>query len=80
MTDELNTILTMLQKACPASALISFDFDGELHVHLDVRNREEVMLIQATLPLLGMGLFKNVSLGGTPHRPFYHRITALVAR
>ena len=80
VTDELNRILVLLREACPPGADIGFDFDGDLHVHIDVRKREEVTLIQAILPTLGMGLFDGISLGSTPHRPFFHRISALVAR
>ncbi len=36
--DELNKILSLLRDACPSDALISFDFDGTLHAHIDVRN------------------------------------------
>ena len=80
ITDELNRILTMLREACPAMAKISFDFDGKLHVHIDVRKREDVTLIEAMLPSLGLGLFHSISRGDTPHHPFYHRVSAQVDR
>ncbi len=80
VSDELNWILTMLREACPQGAQISFDFDGKLHVHIDVRKREEVAIIEMILPKLGVGLFHGISLGGTPHHPFFHRVSALVAR
>ena len=80
VSDELRRIRALLQAVCPGDSIISFDFDGRLQVHIDVRKREEVMLIQALLPTLEMGLFNNINLGNTPHRPFFHRITAEVAR
>jgi hypothetical protein len=80
VTDELNRILTMLRDVTPKGAVISFDFDGQLHVHIDVRRREEVTLLEAVLPSLGGGLFHSLSRGGTPYHPFFHRLSALVAR
>lgn len=80
VTDELNRILGMLRDVSPNDATISFDFDGHLHVHIDVRRREDVTLLEALLPKLGCGLFSGVTRGSTPHRPFFHRISALVAR
>lgn len=78
-TDELNRILAILRDICPRDAHISFDFDGRLHVHIDVRNREEITVIEATLPTLGHGLFHSLSRGSTPHHPFFHRLSALVS-
>ena len=34
----------MLQNVVPLGSHVSFDFDGRLHVHIDVRKREEVTL------------------------------------
>lgn len=78
-SDELNRILGMLREVSPKDATISFDFDGQLHVNIDVRRREEVMLLESVLPMLGCGLFHSLSRGATPHHPFFHRISALVA-
>lgn len=79
VTEELTRILGMLREVCPNDAVISFDFDGDLHVHIDVRRREEVTLLEALLPTLGGGLFHSLSRGATPHHPFFHRVSALVA-
>lgn len=62
VTDELNKILTMLKGACPESAIISFDFDGRLHVHVDVHSFEDLLKIEGVLPILGGGMFHG--LGG----------------
>ena len=78
VTDELSRILALLRQACPPNARISFDFDGRLHVHVDVRNIEEVAAVEAALPALGQGLFRCLRRGATPNRAFLHRVSALV--
>jgi len=70
----------MLLEACPSGSHISFDFDGRLHVHIDVHKREDVSIVEMILANLGLGLFHGISRGGTPHHPFFHRVSALVAR
>lgn len=80
ITDELNRLLGMLRSVCPPEAIISFDFDGRLHVHIDVRSQSDGALIEARLPALGLGLFHDIAHGSTPHHPFFHRVSALVAR
>jgi hypothetical protein len=78
VSDELVSLSRLLREACPEGAVISFSFDNKLQAHIDVRKREHVMFVQMILPTLKPGLFHSVSLGGTPHHPFYHRISALV--
>ncbi|HZU63148.1 MAG TPA: hypothetical protein VFF98_05655 [Novosphingobium sp.] len=80
VTDELNSIWAMLKSACPAHAQISFLFDGQLHVHIDVQKREDVIAVKTVLATLGLGLFHTITSGGTPHHPFFHRISARVNR
>jgi hypothetical protein len=80
ITDELNEILTLLRQAFPDAAAISLDFDGRLHVHIDVRKREQVTLVQAVLPTLEAATFASITLRSTPHHPFLHRVSALVSR
>ena len=80
VTDELNKILTMLKGASPESALISFDFDGRLHVHVDVRSFEDLLKVEGTLPILGGGMFHDLTRGKTPHHPFHHRLSAILER
>lgn len=50
ITDELNKILDMLTGACPKGAVISFDFDGRLHVHIDVHSFEDLLKVEGILP------------------------------
>lgn len=80
ISDELNKILNIMREATPKNSIISFDFDGKLHVHVDVRDLEEVMMIEAILPKLGIGLFQDIKRGMTPHQAFRHRVSALVDR
>jgi hypothetical protein len=80
VSDELNRILVILRETCPEGARISFDFDGTLHVHIDVRKREDATVVQTLLPKVGAGLFQKISLGGTPHHPFFHRVSAHISR
>ena len=80
LTDELNRILTMLRVVCPRDAQISFNFDGRLQVHIDVRKREELYVVEAVLPTLDAGLSHSLSRGRTPHHPFFQRLSAVVRR
>ncbi|MCB2073933.1 MAG: hypothetical protein H6917_05800 [Novosphingobium sp.] len=80
ITDELNEILSMLKAACPDGSTITFDFDGRLHVHIDVHRLEDVMKIEGVLPTLGAGIFHDVTRGDTPHHPMSHRLSAIVDR
>ena len=80
ITDELNKILEMLSSSCPKGAIISFDFDGRLHVHVDVHSFEDVVKVEGILPTLGGGMFHNMSRSSTPHHPFSHRLSAIVDR
>lgn len=80
ITDELNKILDMLRGTCPKGAVISFDFDGRLHIHVDVHNFEDMLKVEGILPVLGGGMFHDVARGETPHRPFSHRLSAIVDR
>lgn len=80
VTDELNKILDMVKGACPDSAIVSFDFDGRLHVHVDLHNFEDLLKVEGMLPILGGGMFHDLTRGETPHRPFHHRLSAIVER
>jgi hypothetical protein len=80
VTDELARITNLLRTVCPADATIGFEFGGRLVVNIDIRKREDVMLVQAVLPAIEPGLFRELALGNTPGRAFFHRICAEVAR
>ena len=80
VSDELGRISTLLKSSCPQDALIRFEFDEKLRVHIDVRKQEELAFVEMQLEKLCHGLFSEIRRGDTPHRPFYHRVTASVAR
>jgi len=80
ISDELNMIASSLRQACPLETKISFDFDGTLRVHIDVRNLEDVTKVEALLPTLGASMFHTINRGLTPRRSFFHRVTAQVDR
>nr|WP_246359792.1 hypothetical protein [Stakelama sediminis] len=80
VTNELNAILLMLKEACPEKTVITFDFDGALRVHLDVRATQDIWKIEGLLPTLGGGIFRDIKRGSTPHHPFFHRVSAVVDR
>lgn len=75
---ELNKILSSLRGACPEDAEISFDFDGNLHVHIDIREHEDLILTESILPRLCLGIFHDIQRGNTPHRSFFHRVSAQI--
>lgn len=80
VTDELNRILAILRDVSPKDADISFDFDGRLEVHIDVRNYEDMVKLEQMIPSLGGGIFCCMERANTPNRPFFHRVTARVDR
>ena len=79
VTDEL-TRITNLLRTIVSEGTIGFEFDGRLQVNIDLRKREDVLVLQAVLPTIEAGLFRNLALGNTPNRSFGHRISAEVAR
>ena len=42
VTDELTKLTDMLHGICPSDAVITFEFVGGLHVHIDVRSLEDM--------------------------------------
>lgn len=81
VSGELGKLMDIIKASCPEATSVRFDFDGKLRVHIDVRSRDEIAVIESVLPTLGGGgLFYGLTLGATPHRPFHHRITAFVDR
>lgn len=80
LTEQLDEILKTLHAEFPEAAAIFLDFNGKLHVHIDVRKGEDVPLLEARLTLLDPGLFTQISRGATPGHPFSHRISAVINR
>lgn len=79
ISDELARISAELCDVFPEGTCISFSFDGQLRVHVDVRKRDDVIVVEMLLPTIAAGLFHTVTRGGTPRHPFYYRVSALVA-
>lgn len=81
VSDELSRVRDLLRDAFPDVRNISFEWDGKLVVHIDLRTREQVALVEERLPYLSGGrLFSELRRGDTPKRRFDHRISATVAR
>ncbi|GGN51642.1 hypothetical protein GCM10011349_24390 [Novosphingobium indicum] len=80
ISDELAKVLSMVREHAPKDAKVSIDFDGKLHLHVDVRNGEDVKVLEKFLPQLGAGVFHDIEVGSTPHHPFFHRVSALIDR
>ncbi len=78
VTDELGSILRTVRERCPADARISFDFDGRLRLHVDVRTSEEVSKVETALASSRAGMFHSFSCGKTPHHPFFRRLSAVI--
>jgi len=80
VSDELGRLQAALAELCPKDSTISFEYDGKLHLHVDLRGFEDVNRMEAILPTLFGGIFHDVrrTLAG-PHS-FFHRVTALVNR
>jgi len=81
VSGELGRILDILEEAFPDASKVTFEFDGRLHVHIDLRAREQLGIVEERLPYLGGGrLFSDLRRGKTPNHAFLQRISALVAR
>jgi hypothetical protein len=81
ISEELGRIRKMLLAELPYASDVSFEFDGALKAHIDIRNREEVLLVEERSKHLGGGhLISRVSRGTVPNHPFLHRITGFLER
>ena len=80
VSDELRTLTAMLTAHCPEDSVIRFEFDGTLHLHLDMRGFEELTAMEMLLPTIAGGVFHDVQRGMSERHSFFHRLTAQVAR
>jgi hypothetical protein len=80
VSDELSKLTAMLRGICPADALIAFEFDGKLHLHIYLRRFEDVTRLEVALPTLCGGIFHDVQHGQVGRHSFLHRVSALVER
>jgi hypothetical protein len=80
VSDELCKLRKALLAACPAEAVITFEFDGLLRVHIDARRVEDITQIETFLPALCGGIFTDAQRRLSANHSFFHRLTASVAR
>ena len=80
ISNELARLSGAVQAISPLDANITFDFNGTLHLHIDVRHLEDVARLEILLPTLCGGIFSNFRRGPVDNHPFQHRLTALVDR
>ena len=80
VTDELKKLTAVLQKICPTDANIAFEFDGKLHLHVQLRRFEDVTRLETALPSLCGGIFHDIRHGQVGRHSFLHRVSALVER
>ncbi|MDF2640393.1 MAG: hypothetical protein K0R64_3377 [Novosphingobium lindaniclasticum] len=78
LNDQLSSVLDDLRARIVEADEITLEFDGKLHVHLDVKAGEDLPLVEAKLAELGNGMFSQIGRGATPNHPFSHRVSALV--
>jgi hypothetical protein len=80
VSDELTKLTAMLREVCPGDASIGFEFDGKLHLHVQLRRFEDVTRLETALPSLCGGIFHDVRHGQVGRHSFLHRVSALVER
>src|SRR4051794_36128492 len=78
--DELTKLTDILHGVCPSDAVITFEFAGALHVHIDVRTLEDMTRLETLIPSLAGGAFYDIQRGLAARRSFFHRLSASVAR
>ena len=80
ISDKLARLSDTVRAICLPDTNITFDFDGKLHVHIDVRNLEDIMHLEASLPALCGNIFAHLRRGSVDNHPFLHRLSASVDR
>lgn len=80
VSDELGKLTDMLRPHCPKDSVIRFEFDGKLHLQIDVRRFEEIAALEALLPAMWGGIFTDVQRSISEKHSFFHRLTAVVRR
>jgi len=50
VSDELGRLQAALAELCPKDSTISFEYDGKLHLHVDLRGFEDVNRMEAYCP------------------------------
>ena len=80
VSDELGKLRGVLLEKLPRDALIKFEFDGRLQLHIYVKRYEDLAVVEALLPSLCGGIFRDIQRGMTRHSSYNHRVSASVER
>jgi len=80
ISSALRRLLEPLHAEFPKAVAISFEYQKDLHLHVDLRTLEEAHVVQARLSALCGGVFHDIFIGSSPHHPFFHRVSAKVDR
>ena len=79
VSDELGRLTHILREICPPEGVISFEYDGILHLNIDLRRLEDIARIEALLPSLCGGIFHGAQRRFTARHSFFHRISSLAS-
>jgi hypothetical protein len=79
ITDELNRLIAHVRVGCPDDTKVSFHFDGQLRINIDVRNYEDIARIETLLPKMCGGIFSKLERRSAENHPFFHRLSGLVS-
>ena len=77
---RLTKLTAILREICPSDANIGFEFDGKLHLNVQLRRFEDVTRVETALPSLCGMIFHDIRHGQVGRHSFLHRVSALVAR
>lgn len=80
VSDQLGQIRDILSSEFPQASAVTLDYDGALHAHIDVRDGQEIPIVEARLAGMCGGIFSKVRHGASPNHPFQHRISMVVER
>jgi hypothetical protein len=79
ITEKLNRLIAHVRVGCPEDTKVSFHFDGQLRINIDVRNYEDIARIETLLPKMCEGIFSKLERRSAENHPFFHRLSGLVS-
>jgi hypothetical protein len=74
MSDELANRAGMLREVCQSDAMLGFVYRGKFHLHIFLRQSEDVTRMDMALPSLSGGKFHSVHQGQVWRHSFHHRV------
>jgi len=80
VSEDLAHLRRTLIEVCPDEAVVTFEYDGTLRVHIDVRRVEDITQIETILPALCGGIFLQPQRRMSANHSFFHRLSAVVER